>query len=398
MNKQTFTKLIADPSQISTSDLTELEKVIESFPYCQPAHILIAKGANDAGSMLSSQKLHKAAVYTVDRAQLRKLLQEKSAADSKDVQGEALRSVENSKNFPVQTTVHKPSDDAIEVAPAEKPDNTFASTPITKETEEKQQETPSDEKISTEGTLSEDKKDTSPDVVEESESDKISFFQELERNLERLKELKAKNNLDDDDSNNEKKTPIQTKPLDASDRINIKTSPLSEVFLPNQSESNKNKDTEDAAEEDYNRQKEVKEMFISPSITTPAQSLSESEKELQTGEAELYLEYIKYLNQKRAKYKRNKQKDDALISKFILEDPIIPYLRPDELSDKQEDLSRKSTKISRPPASENYAKILVLQKKYDKALEIYQELILKNPEKSTYFAGKIEEIKLKINK
>ena len=43
-------------------------------------------------------------------------------------------------------------------------------------------------------------------------------------------------------------------------------------------------------------------------------------------------------------------------------------------------------------ASESLADIYIKQKKYDKAVEMYHKLSLRNPQKNTYFARKIEEV------
>ena len=75
MNKQTFIQLIKNPSGISPEQLLELEKVVAGFPYCQSAYILIAKQAAETGSMLADQKLKKASAYTLDRKNLKKILQ-----------------------------------------------------------------------------------------------------------------------------------------------------------------------------------------------------------------------------------------------------------------------------------------------------------------------------------
>lgn len=48
--------------------------------------------------------------------------------------------------------------------------------------------------------------------------------------------------------------------------------------------------------------------------------------------------------------------------------------------------------------TETMAEILASQEFYEKAINIYEKLILKFPEKINYFADKIKELKLKINK
>ncbi|SDJ94046.1 hypothetical protein SAMN05421823_101476 [Catalinimonas alkaloidigena] len=74
MNKQKFIDLLEDPERIDEHDLELLEELATNFPYCQAAHVLIAKAAHDKGSMLAHQKLKKAAVYTTDRALLKRTL------------------------------------------------------------------------------------------------------------------------------------------------------------------------------------------------------------------------------------------------------------------------------------------------------------------------------------
>jgi len=89
--------------------------------------------------------------------------------------------------------------------------------------------------------------------------------------------------------------------------------------------------------------------------------------------------------------KRSVQRD--IIDSFIKSEPRIPTLnRAEKDSFTDRDLSEKSIK---PPEiiSENLANILIKQGKIDKAIDIYEKLILKFPEKKAYFASRIEDMK-----
>jgi hypothetical protein len=94
--------------------------------------------------------------------------------------------------------------------------------------------------------------------------------------------------------------------------------------------------------------------------------------------------------------KRAKKPDiNHLIEKFLKEEPRIKIKK--ELPEQQEDLSEASTKDNDNLVSETLAQIFHKQGKKDKALDIYEKLCLKYPEKSSYFAQKILAIKNDIN-
>ena len=57
------------------------------------------------------------------------------------------------------------------------------------------------------------------------------------------------------------------------------------------------------------------------------------------------------------------------------------------------DLSEKSNEFPTDIITENMANIFVTQGKTEKAISIYKKLILKSPEKKSYFASQIENLK-----
>jgi len=84
-----------------------------------------------------------------------------------------------------------------------------------------------------------------------------------------------------------------------------------------------------------------------------------------------------------------------IIESFIKNEPRITKLPTGQEGDEGflEDLSERSTQLESYPVTETYAKILTIQRKYEKALEVYQGLIGKYPEKSSYFAARIVEVR-----
>lgn len=86
----------------------------------------------------------------------------------------------------------------------------------------------------------------------------------------------------------------------------------------------------------------------------------------------------------------------SLIDKFLSSDPAPIRMNNEnarENSEEQEnEIMEKSVSESDELITETLAMIYFEQKKYDKALDAFQKLSLKYPEKSVYFATRIEEI------
>lgn len=91
-----------------------------------------------------------------------------------------------------------------------------------------------------------------------------------------------------------------------------------------------------------------------------------------------------------------KKKIQHLIDEFIKNEPSISKPNANSTSYLIEDKSIASNNLD-DVINENMAKILIKQKNYTKAIEIYNKLIVKFPEKKAEFSKKIEDINTQLN-
>jgi hypothetical protein len=87
-------------------------------------------------------------------------------------------------------------------------------------------------------------------------------------------------------------------------------------------------------------------------------------------------------------------KHDELIDKFLKEEPRI---LPKKEFVSEENLAEKNMLSPEDMGTETLAMVFQKQGLHERALDIYQKLSLKYPEKSSYFAEKINSIKNEIN-
>ncbi len=87
----------------------------------------------------------------------------------------------------------------------------------------------------------------------------------------------------------------------------------------------------------------------------------------------------------------NKKKKAELIDKFIETSPKIPPIKPGIVFTPNLDLNKDDNSYL---MTETLAKVYLEQKKYQKAIQAYEILILKYPEKSSFFVDRIKDIKI----
>ncbi|REH00449.1 tetratricopeptide repeat protein [Flavobacterium aquicola] len=87
----------------------------------------------------------------------------------------------------------------------------------------------------------------------------------------------------------------------------------------------------------------------------------------------------------------SKKKKAELIDKFIETSPKIPPIKPGVVFTPNLDLNKEDNSYL---MTETLAKVYLEQKKYQKAIQAYEILILKYPEKSSFFADRIKDIRI----
>lgn len=394
MNKQKFINIIKDPTSLSNLSLDELESVVENFPYFQSAHILIAKISHERGSMLASKKLSKAAAYSLDRKALKRVLQGREVDKLKNTRDSSANLFKVAEGFAKSAPMYEDSSSiavAIEEAPTEE---------LMVEKENFQIQTSSID-ITKETTGFNIAPKPTNDIRN---SSTVSFFEELERNLLKLKELKEnpsafdslfkinaegkEGSIKDSIPVIKAETPSSTEPVDSKNQILVEDYKNEPIETSQAIENSKSEDENTSVDENRNTNSQKNDLFLQEDVL-------KGEHEVSSKEAQIMLEYLDFLNSSRPKPQFVKKSYNHLIDKFIKEDPSIPYMDNSKLDREVEDLTEKNSKPVLPIISENYAKILIRQGRHEQAIDVYNQLILKNPEKKFYFAAIIEEIKNK---
>ena len=100
---------------------------------------------------------------------------------------------------------------------------------------------------------------------------------------------------------------------------------------------------------------------------------------------------LEQISEETTPHSSNQSEQQDIIDRFVKANPSITRDGAAERTN-DTDLSAESTELSNSIVTENLAEIMLKQGKTDKAIDLYQKLILKYPEKKAYFAQKIDQL------
>ncbi|WP_299986254.1 hypothetical protein [uncultured Pontibacter sp.] len=449
MNKSAFLKLIKQVSDISDQQQSELEQVAATFPYCQTAHLLLAKSAYDKGSMLSTQRLRRASAYATDRQLLKRIIytspvlepayaeetEEIALADEAEIiTSDTVTELESDTEAAIaeqSVTEDAETTEAIPEPETSYPEETleevYAPAPVEEslyieaesETESPDAEIDSElallftfNSISSSSTdlLSQREEESIEAAEQETEHAHLTEAAEVLHELEVTQQTEqVEAEAEDQHAETEEEAiPVpqtetyQANSLTTETSIAENTEPDSDIFAEDADEPAL-VNAEDA-EINYSFD-EIDRLYAEDALGYWMGSSRMGEvlqlkddytrSRPQSFHPELILEYSKTHELEKAiqptAHVLSKQLD--IIDQFLKLNPKLKTMANLKLKpEPQEDLSLKSSKIKKGMASESLANIFIQQGKPKKAVKIYEQLILKYPEKKSYFAEQIEKL------
>ncbi|QNF35245.1 hypothetical protein HUW51_21920 [Adhaeribacter swui] len=477
MNKSALLHMIRNVSTLSDQDVEEMEKLVNNFPYCQTAHLLIAKASYDKGSMLSNQKLRKAAAYATNRQLLKKLIYTTDAAipvtaiaettnvASHNTDGTALDQAafvaenqithlpetKTEPDKPVSAEISEPETQNLEGAEDTAVSDLVEMTPTpTDEAIAAEYEIYEGEAVSEDTTIQPETLSLAPAEVfirdeavnqipepEPAITEETILLPSFEpaytltlSELEEMLQVEKWTSTSETTQPTEEAEPTPEDQPTTAEASNTGQPASPEIIryeleVPAETEENTldqtlasfdsylfkpesdeyfNSELKPATNEEF-----IKEVYTSNQLgywmgSSRLGELLQVKDELTHHTPlqfypDLILEYSKqnYLTPTDPPKATAVNRQFEIIDQFLKANPKLKTFSNEKLrSEPQDDLAFKSTKNTKNLASENLANILVQQGKIKKAIKIYEHLIVKIPEKRTYFAAQIEKLRNQI--
>lgn len=456
MNKNDFLGLIGSASPPNQQLTGELNEIVNIFPYFQTAHLLLLKGLQNTSDIKFENQLRNSAIHIANRELLYNLLNTAQAAAEPDNvahQGVSEAPVVISTVTVEEATETLPSEpvepvgSAEPVTPADTVCETAASEPVSpaSSVEDSEPVSPAEAvvpcepvapvtRVPAETAEADRTPEAEASVLTQAEEIPINPHQdnigqtviETGKNSEELIDEIEKDDGERKAGEHERETSkVLIRPILISSEQEPDEPECSVIFIEDESQpaeekvfymdpgfsvSDHTKLLElEKAEETEHETGPVTEIIAekSPEPQQEHESSPEQERtaEPETGQVpgqspepeyepvpEQGTDSVTEANEAECEKDLRKQIQAELIDKFILANPRIEPTR-EKTDAPVEDLSKPYLEEKGGFVTETLARIYVNQGYYSKAIDIYERLFLKFPEKSSYFASQIEKIK-----
>jgi len=349
MKRHQFISYMDAPDKLSGEDSVLLAEIVKNFPYFQTAHLLYTKSLHNQHSIHYNNQLKITAAFATSRKRLHQLITKKTIVERYDEPNKTENAIELApfvSDQTIATTQDEPIADVVETTTHPAAGNVIESV-INKVVE------------------------TIKEVIAAPEKQ----VEELEKNY--LQEVAI-----------------------AAVELDMANTPLNSV---------KEEETYPAIEEtDF----VLNTPAVSKEVEKPQEERSSSKEEEEEFDAKAphtFGEWLKHLPKPGTTIKKEpvstekkqppepspeKRSKKELIDTFLKEEPRI---RPRAEFFNPAHIAKQSVAEDITFVSETLAKIYLLQENYGKALEAYENLRLKYPEKRLYFATQIKKIRKLIN-
>jgi hypothetical protein len=352
MQKDEFIAYMSNPASLDDKSLNNLKEILREYPYFQAAHLLLVKNLSNLGHMKFDSQLRLSAAYVGNRQLLFRLISESSTIP----QDQPIKTNEPIKTEGSEISVHLTIPE-----------------PGVKEEEKKEEKSIADI------------------VLEQVKEMKESLEKDIPAEKGKEPEQIASRDTGEFFEIDDKLEITEAGPA-MHDSVSKSRSMVDLLVIDEKSNEGESESTEPAGKKKLREERKT---------TTSLQKKTSLEKEIHLHETHSFTSWLslfreeEFHSQNKSDFPRGdkrKNKND-LIEDFITKQPRME--KPDMLAgnEKVEDISKHSLMESEDFITETLAKIYVKQKKYDKAISFYEKLSLKYPEKVSYFADQIEEIK-----
>ncbi|NMC38602.1 MAG: hypothetical protein GYA41_09795 [Bacteroidales bacterium] len=437
MNKDDFLKMIDLTAPIERHMIGEINEIVNAFPYFQTGHLLLLKGLRDTADVKFENQLKNSAIHVADREILYNLLNDKTREIDT---GEFLPGhKEVPEQFTAVATEEQPSDQVREFTPEPVTEQEMPVTPEQAphdmmpdqhEVEAPESET---EQVAEVTLFSSEKGDIEQTVIEsamnseelidryekseveesaetqvrsadyiitrsiyfssvadeEIDSPVFVFDEEIERSEDKVFYMDPGFSVpDNEDYKGRPVVEDQQAETETGAAVNQVMQQDTHQLYPEQGSVS----VPEAEAEPAVIQESVSEQAFGHEFITEPRNITEQSQTVKEEPSTEPASAVQNSLSPAAASDNLRQSQAELIDKFISENPRIEPRR-EKTTVENEDLAKPFTVEKGVFITETLAKIYVNQGYYSKAIDIYERLCLKFPEKSSYFATQIEKIR-----